>query len=87
MRDSVLITVECHSGFKADEYPKCFFWESVRFEIDEIVDRWYQGNLNPDFPAANYFKVRTTDNNIYILKHETKRDIWYLCIHGEAINL
>jgi hypothetical protein len=32
------IKVECHSGFEADEYPKCFYWNNNRFEILEIID-------------------------------------------------
>lgn len=87
MSDLVQITVECYSGYKADEYPKSFYWNNIRFEIDKILDRWYQGGLNPDYPVANYFKVSTSDKKIYILKHEARNDAWYLWIHGESINL
>ncbi|HZK95998.1 MAG TPA: hypothetical protein VFC67_17495 [Prolixibacteraceae bacterium] len=27
------IKVECHSGYKADEYPVCFYLENVKCEI------------------------------------------------------
>jgi len=53
------IEVECHSGYKADEYPKCFHLNNDRYEIVEIPDRWYQGELDPEWPASNYFKVHT----------------------------
>ena len=45
MTDSIPIEVECHSGYKADEYPKCFYRDDEKFEIKEISDRWYQGDL------------------------------------------
>jgi hypothetical protein len=45
---AILIKVECHSGYKADEYPTCFYWKDEKFEIREISDRWYQGNRNPE---------------------------------------
>ena len=45
MTDSIPIEVECHSGYKADEYPKCFYLDDEKFEIKEISDRWYQGDL------------------------------------------
>jgi hypothetical protein len=32
------IEVECHSGYKADEYPKCFYWDNNRFEIQQVTD-------------------------------------------------
>ena len=87
MSDLIPVLVECHSGYKADEFPKCFYWDTIKFEIKDVLDRWYQGDLNPESPAANYFKVSTADNKIYILKHEDISDRWYLWIHGESMNL
>lgn len=87
MKDLIPVKVFCHSGYRANEYPVHFYWDNVRFEIKEIIDRWYQGDLNPDLPAANYFKVRTNDGKIYILKFEIKTDKWYLWVHGESMNL
>ena len=73
------IKVECHSGYKADEYPKCFYWNNDRFEIQEIIDRWYQGDRDPEWPVSNYFRVDTTCGKRYIIKHDTENDEWYLC--------
>ncbi len=73
------IKVECHAGYRADEYPYCFYLEDTRYEISEIEDRWYQGETNPEWPVSDYYKVRTMDEKRFILKHETKKDIWYLC--------
>jgi hypothetical protein len=87
MNDLIPIKVECYSGYKISEYPKNFYWDDIRFEIEEILDRWYQSDLNPDFSESNYFKVITLDNKIYILKHEIKSDKWFLRIKGECFNL
>lgn len=73
------IKAECHSGYKADEYPKCFVCDNSRFEIIQVMDRWYQGDTNHEFPASNYFKVETTSGEHFILKHEIESDMWYLC--------
>ena len=54
------IEVECHSGYKADEYPKYFTRDNDRYEIYEVTDRWYQGETNPEYPVSNYFNVETT---------------------------
>ncbi|HAQ20490.1 MAG TPA: cytoplasmic protein [Prolixibacteraceae bacterium] len=79
------IIVECHSGFKTDEYPICFYWANIRFEIREIADRWYQTQITPDGPVANYFKVRAAGNAEYIIKHELKNDLWFLVSPIEPI--
>lgn len=72
------IEIECHSGYKADEYPKCFSRDNDRFEILRIADRWYQGETNPEYPVSNYFKVETLCG-VYIIKHDLESDRWYLC--------
>ena len=87
MSDLIPVNVQCHSGYKAEEYPEYFYWDNIRFEIKDIIDRWYQGDLNPDLPPANYFKVKTNDDKIYILKHESNSGQWFLWIHGESMNL
>ena len=80
MINLVPIIVESHSGFKADEYPKNFSRDGVRFEITEILDRWYQRDSNPEFPVSNYFKVKTSAGEQSILKHDLQRDKWYMVI-------
>lgn len=87
MNDLIPVEVSCHSGFRADEYPEYFYWNGIKFEIAQILDRWYQGDLNPSFPKASYFKVVARDGKIYLLKHEIYRDQWFLFIHGESLNL
>lgn len=77
------IRVECHSGYKADEYPICFYREKIRFEISEISDRWYQSRPSPEWAVADYFKVITTVNSHFILKHEINDDQWFLVTTDE----
>ena len=87
MKDLFEIKVENHAGYKSGEYPKRFFWEDICFEIEEILDRWYQGDMNPEFPPANYFKVRASNQKIYILKNETQTDRWFLWIRNERMDI
>ena len=74
------IKVESHAGYKAEEFPICFYWANTKFEIKEVADRWYQTQLTPENPVANYYKVRTTGNKEYIIKHELKNDQWLLVL-------
>jgi hypothetical protein len=74
------IHVECHSGYRADEYPKSFLWKNDRHEIVEITDRWHQGEHSPEYHVSDYFKVNTTRNETYLLKHDLENDEWYLYI-------
>lgn len=81
----VPIIVESHSGYKAGEYPICFYWMNIRFEIREISDRWYQTQITPESPLSNYFKIRTSNMSIFILKHDLETDRWFLVSPEEPV--
>jgi hypothetical protein len=79
------IKVECHAGSKSEEYPVCFYMGKIKFEITDIADRWYQTVATPDWPVANYFKVRTAGKNIYLLKHDQKMNQWFLITSDDPL--
>ncbi len=72
------ITVECYAGEKADETPRRFVWEERSIEVKEVLDRWHQVESKPEWPRADYFKVRSDDDHEYLLKHDLEADAWYL---------
>jgi len=37
------IKAECYSGYKASERPVAFIFQGVRWEVQKIIDRWYEG--------------------------------------------
>ena len=65
------IRVECYAGYRADERPLNFELCGRRFEIAEVEDRWYS-------PGVIYFRVRATDGNFYVLRHDEGMDVWTL---------
>ena len=68
-KDFEPVQVECYSGYKADERPVAFFFQDRRWEISEILDRWYEGGVNPGQPIVDYFKVKTADGKVFILRY------------------
>lgn len=65
------ITVQCYSGYKADERPTSFTVDEQTHQVSEIADRWYD-------PNANYFKVVAEDGALYLLRHVLDSDLWEL---------
>ncbi len=63
--------VECYAGYRADERPVRFVLSGRTYEVAEVEDRWYS-------PGAIYFRVRATDGNFYVLKHDEGMDVWTL---------
>ena len=74
------IQVECYSGFKANERPVSFTYQGERRIIEEIVDRWYDGGLDSGRSVIDYFKVRTADGKVYLLRYQSELDEWSLSI-------
>lgn len=67
----MIVRVESYSGFKGDERPLRLELGSRWLEIKEILDRWYD-------PDAIYFRVRAEDDNLYILRHSEREEVWTL---------
>jgi hypothetical protein len=60
-----------HVGYKANERPRLFDLDGEVYEIASVLDRWYE-------PSATYFKVRTTDSRVFILRYDEQADEWTL---------
>ena len=72
------IQIECYAGAKADETPRRFSCGERLIQITEVVDRWHQVESQPEWPRADYFKVRGADQCEYLLKHDLEADEWFL---------
>jgi hypothetical protein len=72
------IQVECYAGAKADETPRRFIRQGRTIEVGEVLDRWHQVESKPEWPRADYFKVRAVDEREYLLKHDLESDDWFL---------
>ena len=68
------ILVECYSGYRGSERPVAFTFQEKRWEVEEIMDRWYEGGLHPGRPAMNYFKVRTKEGRVFLLRYNALFD-------------
>jgi len=71
----MLIRVECYAGHRGDETPRRFFLGERPVEVSEIIDRW----LGEDH---RYFKVRSADGTVYILRHDERGGDWELTMYG-----
>ena len=67
------VQVECYAGYRAEERPLRFRLRERRFEIEDVLDRWYS-------PGATYFRVQADDGDVYVLRHaeDVQSDTWTL---------
>ncbi|HNW29787.1 MAG TPA: hypothetical protein PKN50_15015 [Spirochaetota bacterium] len=71
MTGGIRLKVTCYEGSRAHERPMRFLLGEKRFEVTDVIDRWY----GPDYL---YFRVRADDGNIYILRCDEVNDEWEL---------
>ncbi|MBW2631240.1 MAG: hypothetical protein JRC90_05675 [Deltaproteobacteria bacterium] len=76
------IHVECYSGYKANERPVAFTFRDQRWEVAEIVDRWYEGSREAGRPALDYFKVRTREGETFLLRYNALFNAWAIAVPG-----
>lgn len=74
------IPVETYAGYKADERPVAFVFRTHRYEITEIIDRWYEGAVQTGTNTVDYFKIRTSTGELFLLRHRASPDLWSLSV-------
>jgi hypothetical protein len=79
------VEVECYSGYRADERPVAFTLDGQRWEVREVVDRWYEGGLSPGRPVLNYFKVLTTEGRVFLLRYNSLFNAWSVRVPPKAV--
>ncbi len=71
----MVLEVECYAGYRADERPLRFSRREVpdgrSSEVKQVLDQWYG-------PSYRCFRVLADDNNVYVLRHDSEKDIWTL---------
>jgi hypothetical protein len=63
------IRVECYSGHKANGRPVAFEHQGRRREISEILDCWYEGGPDARQLRIDYFKVKTSEGQVFLLRY------------------
>lgn len=58
------LTVQCHSGHKADERPIRFNLDGKEYQVEAVLDQWYD-------PEHIFYKVRADDGYLYNLRQDT----------------
>ncbi len=73
------IEVESYAGYKGQESPRGFVYQGKRYEVSEILDRWFEGGMDPQDLQHNYFKVKTITGEIFLIRYTPRFEAWTLC--------
>ncbi|MEN3336655.1 MAG: hypothetical protein V7647_331 [Acidobacteriota bacterium] len=67
------IQVECYAGHRGEETPRALRFGDRRVEVADVLDQW----LGPDH---RYFKLRGSDGDIYLVRHDVTSEVWELTL-------
>ena len=65
------IGVECYAGHRGEQTPRTLILGDRRIDVRDVLDAW----LAPDH---RYFKLRGTDGNMYLVRHDEQSNTWEL---------
>lgn len=77
------ITVLTRDEYREAQEPYAFEWRDQRFEVAGIVDRWYEGRLDSKRMPLRYFKVRTGDGGIHLLRYHELFRAWSILVREQ----
>ena len=68
-------TFDCH---KHPGRPVSFDMNGTGLEIEEIMEHWNEAYQDPSFFPDEYYKVKVSQGNVYILKYSTLFKSWWV---------
>lgn len=77
------ITVVTRDHYQGAQDPIAFHWRNNRYEVEEIMDRWYEGYMDSTRVPLRYFRVKTTGGRIFTLRYHEFFTAWSLLIRAE----
>jgi len=70
------ITVQCYSGYQAEESPRRFLWGAMEYDVHLILGRTSERTL--DLRQFRRFHVLTTADEEFDLIQEIESGMWYV---------
>lgn len=81
------ITVRTRDEYREAQEPVELEWRGRRFRVEEVIDRWVEGHRDPTRLPLRYFKVRTEEGHILIIRHHEFFMAWGLVMTASALEL
>jgi hypothetical protein len=70
-RQLLRVGVDCYAGHRGEQTPRMLILGDRRVVVAEVLDAWLA-------PAYRYFKLRGSDGDTYLVRHDERSDTWEL---------
>ena len=74
----VRVQVEAYAGYRGQQEPRSLAYGGGVRRVVEILDRWYEGGLDPRAPRLDYFRVRVEGGETLLVRYNSLFNAWAL---------
>lgn len=78
------INVVTRDEYREAQEPTGFEWKGNHYRVAQVLDRWYEGHMSASRLPLRYFKVRTQEGGIFILRYHELFRAWSLLVSRES---
>lgn len=74
------IEVCTRDEFKGAQEPLSFVWRGRTRRIEQVVGRWYEGQVDSTRMPVLYFRVKTVAGEIYLIRYHEFFNVWSIAL-------
>lgn len=71
-----IIEVQSRDQYKGAQEPISFLWLGTEYRVEQILDRWYEGDVDSTRMPLLYFKVKALSGETFILRYHEFFRTW-----------
>jgi len=77
------VTVTTRDQYQGAQEPTSFQWRGMRFTVDCVVDRWYEGYIDSTRLPLRYYRVKVKGGGDFILRYHEVFLAWSILVSRE----
>lgn len=70
------IEVSTRDEYKGAQEPVSFIWRGKEHHVEQVVDRWYEGGIDPTRVPMLYFRVKTRSEDTFLIRYHELFRAW-----------
>lgn len=78
------VTVFTRDEYMGAQEPVAFEWRGRRYEIARVLDRWFEGRPDSTRLPMRYYRVKTREGTLFILRYHEFFTSWSLRVPEAA---
>jgi hypothetical protein len=79
------IEVNSRDEYREAQEPRAFTWRGEDYEITEILDRWYEGYVDPQRMPLRYFRVEIKGGERFIIRYHELFRAWGIVLRDDMM--